>query len=407
MHNLIIIDEDSRINGIGTYLRGIIRIFKSLNAKIYRINHSNESKDTFTAKEDDGIITFSFSHRLRESYNKIIDKFLGLYIEDSEQNLFMLNYTPCEDLILTIKNRFPKSKITFTIHDMSWTYHFLGDTEKLKAFQPESDSEHDTEAEKNVRKNFREEQRMFSLVDRIIVLAQETIHVLKDIYKVDAGKICFIPNGTEDIYQPVSAEEKANIRKKKYLGENEKIILIVGRGHYIKGLYALLRCMDSVLQSVPDCRLVIIGSIINPITTFRFAKALAAKVVFTGQLTSEELKEWYRIADVGVLASYVEQCSYTGIEMMMYGIPVIASDGFCVGDMFKDGLNAKVAKIGERKNPEEPEEFDKNLADALKEILSSETKRMQLGKNGRDRYLDCYQFCKMQTGYQELVKSLF
>ena len=30
MMNLIIIDEDSRINGIGTYLRDIILIFKQI-----------------------------------------------------------------------------------------------------------------------------------------------------------------------------------------------------------------------------------------------------------------------------------------------------------------------------------------------------------------------------------------
>ena len=87
MMNLIIIDEDSRINGLGTYLRDIILIFKQIGAVIYRINHNN-TLDVFSVKKNDEIITFSFSSRLLESYNKIIDKFLGLYIADSKQNLF-------------------------------------------------------------------------------------------------------------------------------------------------------------------------------------------------------------------------------------------------------------------------------------------------------------------------------
>ena len=43
--------------------------------------------------------------------------------------------------------------------------------------------------------------------------------------------------------------------------------------------------------------------------------------------------------------------------MMMYGLPVVASVGFCVGDMFQDGINAKVVRIGNRAHSEE---FEKN-----------------------------------------------
>ena len=52
MMNLIIIDEDSRINGIGTYLRDIILIFKQIGAVIYRINHNN-TLDVFSVKKND------------------------------------------------------------------------------------------------------------------------------------------------------------------------------------------------------------------------------------------------------------------------------------------------------------------------------------------------------------------
>ena len=407
MLNLIIIDEDSRINGIKTYIGEIIRIFKRLNARIYLINHFNGTKELFTAKEEEGIYIFSFSYCLQESYNKIVDKFLGLHIKDSDYNLFMLNYTPCEDLVLTLRNRFPKSKITFTVHDMSWTYHFLGDVEKFKAFCREMDYRHDTEKQKNLRKDFLEEQRMFRLVDKVIVLACETFKVLTEIYQIDACKLCYIPNGTEDLYQPIPENEKADIRKNKHLDRQEKIILFAGRGHYIKGLYALLRCLGKILEVAPECRLVIVGSLINPVTTLRLAKAYSSKIVFTGQLSRDELLEWYKIADVGLLTSYVEQCSYTGIERMMHGIPVLASDGFCVGNMFKDGENSKVAKIGKRSDPEKTEEFDNNLIESLLAILSSPDEREKLGKNGRKLYLSNYQFQQMQDGYEKLVALLF
>ena len=407
MLNLIVLDEDSRINGIKTYIGEIIRIFKCLNARIYLINHSNGTKELFTANEGEGVLTFSFSCCLQESYNKIVDKFLGLHIKDSDYNLFMLNYTPCEDLLLTLRKRFPKSKITFTIHDMSWTYHFLGDVEKFKDFCRETDYGQDTEEQKNLRKCFQEEQRMFRLVDKVIVLACETLKVLTEIYQIDVSKLCYIPNGTEDLYQPIQENEKAAIRKKKHLDRQEKIILFAGRGHYIKGLYALLRCFGKILQVEPKCRLVIVGSLINPVAILRLAKPYSSRIAFTGQLPREELSEWYKIADVGLLTSYVEQCSYTGIEMMMHGIPVLASDGFCVKDMFKEGENSRVAQIGKRANPDNPEEFDNNLAESLLEILSSPIEREKLGKNGRKLYLSNYQFQQMQDGYEKLVALLF
>lgn len=404
MLNLIIIDEDSRINGIKTYISEIVQIFKRLNARIYLINHSNTSKDLFSAEDADGIVTYSFSYRLCESYNKILDKFLGFYLKDSERNLFMLNYIPCEDLVLILKKRFPKSKITFTIHDMSWTYHFLGDTDKFKDFCLEAGTNHVTDVHKNIRNNYLEEQRMFKLVDKVIVLAEETIHVLTDIYRIDREKLCLIPNGAVDLYEPIQRQERLLIRRKKYLEEKEKIVLFAGRGHYIKGLYAMLRCFGRILEIYPKCRLVIVGSIIDQEKTLRLANMNSARIIFTGQLPRTELLEWYRISDIGLLISYVEQCSYTGIEMMMHGIPVIASDGFCVGDMFKDGLNAKVAKIGKRDNSEE---FENNLVGAVLELLSSAQQCKNLGENARKQYLLNHQFSQMEIGYRKLAESLF
>ena len=51
---------------------------------------------------------------------------------------------------------------------------------------------------------------------------------------------------------------------------------------------------------------------------------------YIGYLQKNELEKWYQLVDIGVLPSYSEQCSYTGIEMMMYSLPIVASDGFGV-----------------------------------------------------------------------------
>jgi len=111
----------------------------------------------------------------------------------------------------------------------------------------------------------------------------------------------------------------------------------------------------------------------DPASTFKLSKKFAAKVTYTGLNEKKEIRRWYQIADIGIIPSFSEQCSYVGIEMMMHGLPVVASDGFGVRNMFQDGVNAKVAKIGDRKNPKH---FISGLTVAILELLFSESKSM-------------------------------
>jgi glycosyltransferase involved in cell wall biosynthesis len=147
-----------------------------------------------------------------------------------------------------------------------------------------------------------------------------------------------------------------------------------------------------------------VGNLFDPSFVLKLSKDVAAKVSYTGLISKAELSRWYQISDMGVIASFTEQCTYTGIEMMMHGLPVIASDGFGVRTMFQDGVNAKIAKIGNRKKPKE---FSDNLAFAILELLSCEELCEKLGKEARKTYETYYSAEKMQAGYENLLKQLF
>ena len=60
------------------------------------------------------------------------------------------------------------------------------------------------------------------------------------------------------------------------------------------------------------------------------------KVTFTGKVDKDELYAFYRIADVGGMPSFHEQCSYVGIEMLMHGLPVIGTDTTGLKEMVED-----------------------------------------------------------------------
>lgn len=66
---------------------------------------------------------------------------------------------------------------------------------------------------------------------------------------------------------------------------------------------------------------------------------LWAKVSFVGKLKFDQLAAFYQIADVGVMPSFHEQCSYVAIEMMRFGLAEMIDDG-------KTGYKVELQEVG-------------------------------------------------------------
>lgn len=406
MKNIFIIDEyaSSKSNGIGTYIRELTYCLRKMNVNITLVSF-NYDIERFTIVSEDNLTKLLFP-KMRGfcfSHYKIITYFLKLYIEDSPDNLFLVNHSPCGDFLKSLKRSFPLSKSAFVIHDMGWTFSLLGDTARLEEEVSSKHSKRVIDVYDDVVKFYEEEQQMYKAVDKVIVLAKETERLLKKVYLVDDRKMYFAPNGLRDSYMKLNKNEIKRLKSEFHISENEKIILYAGRVNKIKGIYQLINCFKKVLEHVPNSRLVIIGTLFEPIDTLKHSSEVAAKITYTGQIASERVKKWYQIADIGILPSFVEQCSYTGIEMLMYGLPIVASDGFCMGDMFIDDKNAKVARIGDRNDSVE---FENNLLEALLKLLKSDDLCKKIGQNSRKIYKSRYQIRHMEKVYQTLLDSL-
>lgn len=287
---------------------------------------------------------------------------------------------------------------------MIWTALLWGDVEKLKETVRSVPQNAEKEESVKVRKSFKAEQAMYTLSDAVIVLAGGTRRVLTEIYGIDPKKIHLIPNGLKDSYKPVSCERKQEIRAEKFLSGHEKILLFAGRVHYMKGVYSLIRSFSQVLQVYPECRLVIAGFLLDPSKVLSLTGNAASKIIFTGQIPKKELDEWISITDIGILPSYTEQCCYWGIELMMHGVPVITTDGFNLQEMFAEGYNAGIVKIGDR---EDAKIFEYNLADEIVKLLHADAECRKLGEQGRRVYETRYTSESMYTGYKTLIDTLF
>ncbi|WP_352422606.1 glycosyltransferase [Proteiniphilum sp.] len=410
--NIYIFDEytSSQKNGIGTYLRELLYCLESPAYNVCLIIFNADTEE-FNMVEDGAIRKFLFpgmkGHFLRQVH--VMDKFLRLHIKDDPDNVFLVNHSPCEELLQSLKVYFPLSKTIFTIHDFGWTSRFMGDLEEFKVLLGEiSSREEETEAGMldPVVSYYKEEKGMYALADRTVCLCEDSRHILRSVYKLEWEKISFIPNGLHPIGKIQKAEKC--IEEQRILlniRSDEKILVAVGRPTRQKGIFDLIEAMKLVVKINKNVRFVIIGD--SNEQSFReliqAASPLATSITFTGLLDRDSTYNWLSIADMGVICSYYEQCSFVGIEMMMYGLPIIASDGLGIRNMFRDNGNARIARIGNRKYPEE---YRNNLANAILELLSSPGLCQRLGVNARKTYEEKYHIRHMKQKYNELIRSL-
>lgn len=405
MKNIYIIDEysSSQKNGIGTYLCELLYCLRSLKYNICLITFDAPS-DEFSIIEGKGMKKILFP--TLESYflihTLVIEKFLQLYIEDSSDNVYWINHAPCGEFLESLKVHFPLSKIVFTIHDLGWTMLFMGDQKKyIKYLGKINSGKLEGKIAERIKSIYEEDIRMYSAADSIVCLSKDTVAILRDFYKVSEKKLHFIPNGIRNLNN-FPFESKSQIKDEFRFHSEDKILLFVGRPTKEKGLYDLLIAMDEVLQYFPKVKLVVVGnygeSSMNEM--IRVSSKNAASVIYTGQLDKKSLKKWFAVADIGVIPSYYEQCSYTGIEMMRSGLPIVASDGFGVRCMFTDGVNAKIARIGNRKCPKE---FQSNLAAAVIDLLQSTELCDYLKRGALKTYKYVYNIKRMSEQYQNLI----
>lgn len=184
------------------------------------------------------------------------------------------------------------------------------------------------------------EQIAYSYADQIICVTQCAQLALDRLFNIPIDKTTVIYNGLENIN--TEKTDKQALRSKYGFNDSENIILIAGLVHQRKGVYDLVEAFDEVLLSHPNSRLLIAGDGSHS-RIFKHSKQNWAKITVTGQLDKDVLFEFYQMADVGVVPSYIEQCSYSAIEMMKNGLPIIVSDVDGLAEMVSEETGLKTS----------------------------------------------------------------
>lgn len=143
----------------------------------------------------------------------------------------------------------------------------------------------------------------------------------------------------------------------------------------IKSIDTLIKAFSRISRRFENFNLVIIGD--GPSKPDLELRAhnlqLEDRVIFTGKLRPEEVKDIMKDCFVFVLPSLSEGLPRVLLEAMALGKPVIGSNVGGILNLIKEGENGMLFSAGN----------DKDLASKMTMILGNESLRKRLGENGR------------------------
>lgn len=190
----------------------------------------------------------------------------------------------------------------------------------------------------------------------------------------------------------------------------EKHSIFLGQGDYpLKGMHFVLQAMAELRSDYPDVKLYTAGNSVIERGTLKQRLKLPAygkylckligqygledKVIMTGKLSAEEMKEQFLKSSVFVCASVLENSPNTVGEAMLLGVPVAASDAGGIPDMVADGRDGLLFPSGEAKALAEAvsrlwdEERDPEGNTLAQRLSAQAAKRARIAHDGECNYL--------------------
>lgn len=402
MKNLYLFDEKAVASqyGVGTYVQQLAECLQhELNVTVVYLMYE-EGEVAIEQKEgvryinipvgENAVHSFDRKKVMRRMYHHLI-YILSQYVGDDVTPVFHLNYTNYADCARALKQTWPESRVVVTVHYFSWCFTLLGNTVHFKRILAKADPDLMDERERSVYYSFIQEQELFQEADDIICLSDFARNTLIQEYQISAHKLAYIPNGLHDRYE---AKDKLLLRKEYGISPQNKIILFAGRLDTIKGVKYLVDAFGRIAFNHSDIRLYIIGSG-NFSSILAECKGLWEKISFVGRLDKKTLYDFYCMADVGVLPSMHEQCSYAVIEMLMHGLPVIGTTSTGLKEMIShEETGFKVTLLEQEDEVIFPVD---ELAVYLERVLYSPALNMCMSKQCRAAYMASYTIDRMKS----------
>ncbi len=189
---------------------------------------------------------------------------------------------------------------------------------------------------------------------------------------IDNKNIIDIPTGVEASYF-----ENANgqsIRKKLGVKSSQKLIMSISRLTREKNVIFLLKVMIKVLKINPDAVLVFGGEgyLREEMQKMVEREGLIRKIIFPGIIEKDDMKNYFKAADIFVYASKSETQGTIITESMYSALPIVALDATGSSSLIENEKTGILA-------PDNENEFAK----AINMLIKDDEKRKILGENAK------------------------
>lgn len=350
MINLYIIDVFSLKNthGLDTYITQLSNSFikKSANIKLNYIWVNSNKFRVFKKEIIEDVPHFHFpsnsliTNRTPSQFEIDAVEWLAQNIKDKKNIIVHFNWVNHSSFAYLIKEKI-NCKTVLTKHCIPWRDLI---TNNFQEFLRLNNIFISNKPELSIKPMVLvKEQFCYYGMDHVICVTKIASHSLQKMLNYPAKKISVINNGID--FSDLTKKElvKNALREKYGFALDEQIVLFAGSINERKGAFDLIETFDllTTKQSNKKLRLIYAGAG-DYKTLLEKIQSNWAKITITGVLEKNELYDFYVMADIGVVPSYVEQCSYTTIEMMCSGLPIIVADVDGLKEIVPDNCGLKV-----------------------------------------------------------------
>lgn len=246
-----------------------------------------------------------------------------------------------------------------------------------------------TEGVNESKRNFYRavERFMARLVDKVITVSRYDHDLALQSGVGSNDKFIIIHNGMPEISVIVSPRKNKNITR----------FVMVARFDEPKDQKLLVDSFSSFKRTNWVLELIGDGPFLEDVRSHTHKLGIADKIIFSG--ACNDVPARLANADVFCLISNWEGFPLTILEAMRGGLPVIASDVGGVSEAVIDSETGYLVPRGDKAA----------IVSSIQEILTSEEKRQEMGRNGRERFEKNFTFEIMLEKtigvYQEVLGS--
>jgi len=237
--------------------------------------------------------------------------------------------------------------------------------------------------------------------DAVVALSDKHAAYLRNIEKIEPGRISIIENGIDtNRYEKVAPGAVVALRLELGIEETDRVVAMVAVLRPEKAHEALFGAVKSISVDRPDLsvKFLIIGD--GPrreaLEAMCVDSGIEQKVLFLGRRT--EIPELLHLSDVLVLPSHpaVETLPLAVLESMAAGTAVVASAVGSLPDIIEDGWNGKLIAPADAVG----------LAGAICHIFDNDQETQQITRRAKDTVRDRYTVEKMVSSYEALFERL-